>query len=109
MPLASEKSRYFDSLEEEELYYHWVHLTNVSHVPEWDDFSTFRDFVLAKGYRAGFKLCRRYGDQPFGPLNCRIAGHNGGYTLEELETIDRWNNTVNRIRAAHGLPLFETK
>lgn len=103
---ASEKPRYFNSLEEEELYDHWERLSDVPRVPEWDDFSTFRDWALKTGYKSGFYICRRYGDQPLGPLNYRIVTHNGGYTFAEQEAIDRWNKTVNRIRAAYGLPLF---
>lgn len=107
MSNPSEKPRYFNSLEEEELYDHWERLSEVPRVPEWDDFPTFRDFALEKGYQSGFKICRRCSDTPLGPHNYRIVPHSGGYTFAELEAIDRWNKTVNRIRAVYGLPLFK--
>lgn len=105
---ASERPLHFGSLEEAELYDLWECSSDIPRVPEWDDFPTFRDFALSKGYKAGYKFCRRCADQPLGPHNYRIAVHSGGYTVAEQQTMDLWNRTVNRIRAAYGMPLFKT-
>lgn len=80
---------------------------------EWTVFPNFYRWALETGYQLGEKLCRYDTNEPYSPDNCcwrSMCSYEGRVSeRERMETINRWNKTVNVFRKACGLPLFPVK
>lgn len=83
-------------------------MTQEPHVPEWDSRAAFFDWCIMRGFEPGMQLRRKDPSQPFGPQNCELAYTRQSEAQEaaEAEWVRLWNETVNRLRRAAGLPLF---
>lgn len=93
------------------LYNKWRWLLKQPHSEEFDNFPTFYEWSMVKGYAAGAKLERKDPSKPYSIKNClweQPAPQQKGYSEEDKAWIKSWNKTVNRIRRHYGIkPLPE--
>ena len=77
---------------------------------EFTDFMYFYNWSLANGFVVGAALELLDKSKPYSPANCQWVNSENSpraYTAEELELINRWNRSVNRIRRYYGLVPIE--
>lgn len=76
-------------------------------------FQQFYDWAMENGFVCGAKLGRKDPNKPFTKDNCfwvMPENKQTNITVDEKnEFIDRWNETVNRIRVHYGFEPFERK
>ena len=51
--------------------FRWYGARGIAVAPEWEDYTTFRDWAKAHGYSAGLTIDRIDPDQGYSPANCR--------------------------------------
>jgi hypothetical protein len=76
-------------------------------------FQEFYDWSMSNNFVCGARLARKDPSKPYTQDNCLWVlpeGKEQHMTVDERkEIIDRWNETVNRIRVHYGLEPFERK
>jgi hypothetical protein len=88
------------------LYGRWIKYRDKPHSPEFDDFPRFYEWAIKAGYRdVGETLRRKDETLPYSPDNCYWVKAN---TICPDEWIEKWNETVNRIRRHYGMPPIGT-
>lgn len=89
------------------LYQTWKKVLKNPHCDEWGYFPTFYEWAMQNGYEIGAWLKREDANSPFNPQNCfwYLTSEDGGGIPRE--SLDRWNDTVNRIRKQLGMPPLE--
>lgn len=74
------------------------------------DFDSFRVWAYKNGFRMGKSMMRYNPEKPVSPENCYFAdkAETRAHTKAERESMQRYTDTVNRIRARLGwTPLEE--
>lgn len=86
------------------LYQTWRKILKNPHCDEWGNFPAFYEWAMQSGYEIGSWLKREDINSPFNPQNCfwYLPSESGANIPKE--TLERWNNTVNRIRKYYGMP-----
>ena len=88
------------------LYNAWKRMRKSAHCEEWDFFPTFYEWSINEGYEDGAWLMRDDKNAPFDPDNC-FWYHPCTESRISQEFVDKWNETVNRIRKHYGMPPLE--
>ena len=74
------------------------------------EYPKFFNWAMDNYYELGARLRRYDESQPFTPNNCTFIPadpHGKEMTLENRRKANNWNRTVNVIRKAYGMELFE--
>jgi hypothetical protein len=88
------------------LYQTWKRVRKCPHCEEWDYFPAFYEWAMQNEYEEGAWLMRDDKNAPFDPINCFWFQPCTESRISQ-EFIDRWNETVNRIRKYYGMPPLE--
>lgn len=88
------------------LYTTWRSFRNRPHCDKWDNFPNFYEWAMQSGYEVGAWLMRDDKNGPFDPDNCFWFQPCTESRISQ-EFIDKWNETVNRIRKYYGMPPLE--
>ena len=78
----------------------------ISVCEEWMDFSAFRDWMLANGYRQGLSIDRIDSDGNYTPENCRLvdtATQNRNYSRNHLLTYNGQTKCIQEWAEETGL------
>ncbi len=95
-------------IDRDNLYKRWRKIILQPHDAIFDSFETFYWWAMATRYQIGARLVLKDANGCYSPENCEWKiEKNERITDESREQIAKWNRTVNVIRRAHGLPLFE--
>lgn len=87
------------------LYAMWRNIGRSGRCEEWDIFDVFCDWALKHGYDENVQLKRLDSRKRFSPDNCYFSKLKRQYVDGKIhnEQIERWNNTVNKIRKYYGM------
>lgn len=99
----------------QQLYSRWLNLRKKEDCcDDFKDFMKFYKWAMKSGFRYGLTLRRYDNDEPYGPDNCYWvdigAKHADSYKrrADVSTSIERFNDTVNKIRKACGMEPLRT-
>ena len=86
------------------LYQAWKTVTKAPHCEEWGYFPTFYEWAMQNGYEVGAWLKRWNRNDQFDPTNCFWYLPREKNSSITQESLDKWDEAVNRIRKYYGMP-----
>lgn len=94
---------FYQTPEGKSIYHKWCNNAK-DRCKEWDDFSTFCEWCLNhKNFTLTAHLRKHVNDRPHSPENSYFKEPVTRGEHTESELIQRWNDTVNKIRKHYGL------